>query len=1123
MLAKYLKRFCSMLVAVAMLLSCMPLIALAETDENAAAQSMETSQDDAPAAQDAGTSQEAAEPVASVEIPVAVQTVVDKAEETMTEVAQSQQATAEELENKLDSVGKAEAAVEDLEDLTDSAEGKVDDLETAIPNVQDAVNKETVTVEQGKEALEAQHAETEAALDAAKQQQEKAAAALELAKQEYEAAKTQSEEAQAAAMEKLLAAQEELAKAEQGTAAAKQAVDAVAEALNGIQNAVDQAQENTGALVEDLKAGLEESKEELKAAVENLTQATDEIKENTETLITELENLQASAEKFEESVGTAKTTEEKVLDMRADYEEAMKALEAAQAAYDALVAEGGDVSDEDIQKLSNAIDAAKAIAAEMKTATDAYETEAAKVYEKNLQILGSNEATDEEKAAAKKAVAGTLVGKQANGQTVRWVETDETTYGKSESGFYVVLNDKGEVVGRYGYKVENGALNVYEMTSSGSVYSVELNGVETVIDTTKTEIEIKDAEGNTVTIYKDGETGNNYYYKEECEVVDVVKYTDVAVKENTLVSNDNINLIKDQDRVTSFTYTINTKLFGSYEVPFNVNDDGSITIGDVDSLTDKKWIKEAINAVINSLDLSSAFETKKVEYKTVNGTKLEVKDGRYFLGETEVFFDAEGNGYFKKDAGVTESSDFKNLTFTMGNVSNSDSAAAYGEKKEEAIANLNEANTKLSKAQDDYNAAETQYKKLQAELDRKAKAEAKDLEVVVSGSSIGGSLDSFIPGLGNIFDNIFGDNETTVGNLADLPVSIDELVNIEDFQDSEKQKELLEAMQNIGSGGISSMTALYQLVGLDAADIAALAAAETAGTDFQKEYAAAWVAALTAKVNVIISGFELVEQAGKTVEAGKELLASGVGIDDKILSVAQNAAKVAGYTGALGVVQLGNNAHELTSEILTQLESKVAFLQMETNAAAKEVSAAKAALDEVIKNYRDPYATAIKEAKERLDLAESKYNELVKNLDQAYADLNVAYTKIGAISAPQKSAESEKRAGTFVLDETRFQMKDTNNKVLHFPYTLKGSTLTLNVTEVKSVIVIEVAYMAELVNQGIQVVEFKTANGTYVLNMAAFLKANPTVEGTVEVSLEAATYSFVLNGKTVTEKMELKK
>ena len=125
MLAKYLKRFCSMLVAVAMLLSCMPLIALAETDENAAAQSMETSQDDAPAAQDAGTSQEAAEPVASVEIPVAVQTVVDKAEETMTEVAQSQQATAEELENKLDSVGKAEAAVENLEDLTDSAEGKV--------------------------------------------------------------------------------------------------------------------------------------------------------------------------------------------------------------------------------------------------------------------------------------------------------------------------------------------------------------------------------------------------------------------------------------------------------------------------------------------------------------------------------------------------------------------------------------------------------------------------------------------------------------------------------------------------------------------------------------------------------------------------------------------------------------------------------------------------------------------------------------------------------------------------------------------------------------------------------------------------------------------------------------
>lgn len=1134
MLANHLKRFCAMLVAVVMLLTCMPLSALAETDENVTPQNTETPQDEAPAAQ----------PVASVEIPVAVETVVDKAEETMSEVAQSQQATTEELENKLDSVGDAEAAVEDLEDLTDAAEGKVDDLEAAIPNVQDAVNKETVTEAQGKEALEAQHAETEAALNAAKKQQEEAAAALELAKQEYEAAKTQSEEAQAAAMKKLLAAQEELEMAEQRTAVAKQTVDAIAETLNNIQDTVNQAQENNGTLLEDLKAGLEESKEDLKVSVENLSQTTDEIKENTETLITELENLQASAEKFEESVVTAKATEEKALDMRAEYEEAVKALAAAQAAYDALIAEGGNVSKEKKELLSAALDAAKATAAQMEAATEVYKTEASKAYEQNLQILGSDAATSEKKAAAEKAVAYTLVGKQANGQTVQWVEAGESDYGKSESGFYVVLDSDGKVVGRYGYKVEGSVLNVYAMESNGTTYFIGTGDDRTeVTDAVKDEDgKLKDSFSIKDTEYYKEE--DKYYYNESAEHTSHSDPVEVKFKEiDEKLVEAAVKAILGKDygiskpaKQADGTYTFEVSYFvkeqvGEQEkvvwgvsIKIPVYEDISKTAAFVID-SDNKITAIGDNALAKYVGILFDLETD--DYDTIGDSIIKTdENGQLYYedanGNHVNIYRGENGYYYKRDANFYEG-DTSDLTFTMGAVSNSDSAAAYNAQREAAIAELNNANTAFSQAQDNYNAAETQYNKLQAELDKMAEAKAKDLEVVVSGSSIGGSLDNFIPGLGNIFDNIFGDNETTVGNLADLPVSIDELVNIEDFQDSEKREDLLEAMQDIGSGGISSMTALYQLVGLDAADIAALAAAETAGTDFQKEYAAAWGAALTAKVNVIISGFELVEQAGKTVEAGKELLASGVGIDDKILSVAQNAAKVVGYTGAIGAVQLGDNAFELTDQILSKLESKVAYLQMEANAAAMEVSAAKAALDEVIKNYRDPYATAIKDAKERLDLAESKYNELVKNLDQAYADLNVAYTKIGAISAPQKSAGSEKRAGTFVLDETRFQMKDTNNKVLHFPYTLKGNTLVLTVTETKSVIAIDVAYMAELVNQHIEVLEFRTANGTYVLNMAAFLKANPKVEGTLEIDLEAGTYSFVLNGKTVTEKLELKK
>jgi hypothetical protein len=59
---------------------------------------------------------------------------------------------------------------------------------------------------------------------------------------------------------------------------------------------------------------------------------------------------------------------------------------------------------------------------------------------------------------------------------------------------------------------------------------------------------------------------------------------------------------------------------------------------------------------------------------------------------------------------------------------------------------------------------------------------------------------------------------------------------------------------------------------------------------------------------------------------------------------------------------------------------------------------------------------------------------------------------------------------------------DANNNVLHFPYEVVGTTLLLTVNQEKAVIVIEVEYIAELVQQHIEVLEFRTSNGTYVLN-----------------------------------------
>lgn len=106
MLPSNLKRFCAMLVALVMLLSCMPLSALAETVENAADQSTEAPQDETPAAEPAAEAPAAepapevpaAEPVASVEIPVVVENIIDNAEQVMDEVEQLEETTTEELE-----------------------------------------------------------------------------------------------------------------------------------------------------------------------------------------------------------------------------------------------------------------------------------------------------------------------------------------------------------------------------------------------------------------------------------------------------------------------------------------------------------------------------------------------------------------------------------------------------------------------------------------------------------------------------------------------------------------------------------------------------------------------------------------------------------------------------------------------------------------------------------------------------------------------------------------------------------------------------------------------------------------------------------------------------------------
>ncbi len=413
----------------------------------------------------------------------------------------------------METVDVAQKIMDAAEGNTDAAYGMLEDvIASADTQLKEGFTTSADAAQLMTELAGAELAAQELA-DKASAELEAARIALEVAEAEYLAAVAVSEEAAAAA-----AAQLELAK-EAYTLAADAAAFA-GEKLAVLRGVIDSAD----AYVEEWKAAndealakaeaaLEENNVVLKDALETLEAENTELVVAIEAFQTQTEELVDSIHAFVAAIEDAKAKQEALEGLYAEYEEVLVAYEVALAAFatehaletvtyeeavtlmsgleaninaakEAVTAAQTDIDNAraEIDRIQNLIDG------EDNAWANGYGSEEELAYEATLNsyiaILNNVAETEEKKTNAAYEIARLVIEKQlANGLTVVWNEADGQ-YGKSENGFFVVL-DGETVTARYGYLVEgeeHKVVNIYTMQADDVTNYVTYNGVEYVLE-----------------------------------------------------------------------------------------------------------------------------------------------------------------------------------------------------------------------------------------------------------------------------------------------------------------------------------------------------------------------------------------------------------------------------------------------------------------------------------------------------------------------------------------------------------------------------------------------------------------------------------------------------------------
>ena len=441
----------------------------------------------------------------------------ETAAEIVTEITN---ATIKEAEKLIDKTGLMNTAdVTDtknaLEEADSNLAGSMDNLGTAVEDAQAKIDEleGKVTKDDATEinaSLSVAYDEANRAWEEAVATSDAAVAELERAAEAYEAANKISDEAAKVAEAELKAAQEALNAAVEAT---KFANDNMTSLKNEFAKATELATKwstEVETALAEATAKFEEAQAALNSALEALESGDAELKAAIDTFKASYDAFITAANTFKTSIQTAIDAQANLEALYAEYEAAQVAYAEALAAYEAKCAEYEAAEllntyegytealktlNEDLEKLEGELEKAEGIEAGAKAAWEAALLGTDYLAMKELtDILATVPVTDEEKVAAEKAAYEAAVyvieKKLANGRTVINVDKDGNnaegvpTYGKASEEYFVVLNEKGEAVSRYDYKLsydENGkgVVSIFEMEPTDDVTNyVDYNGTE---------------------------------------------------------------------------------------------------------------------------------------------------------------------------------------------------------------------------------------------------------------------------------------------------------------------------------------------------------------------------------------------------------------------------------------------------------------------------------------------------------------------------------------------------------------------------------------------------------------------------------------------------------------------
>ena len=921
----------------------------------------------------------------------------------------------------------------------DKAEEKIEEIKDAVAGMEDTYGEademEFVSSEDAKTAVDEltkAEEDAKAAYTVAEEALEAAKGNLDEAQAEYEAAKAFSEEAAAEAAAKLEAAKAELARLEEVAKATNDSVKEAQDLLNEVADKVADAENKSDVALEEAQNKLEESKETLDSAIENVETESAEFNAAIDDFKEKYDAFVEKANNFYEAIEEAQATEEELEALYAEYEAAQEALEVAKAAYaeeQAKCEELGYEFEEDyfanfekyISELETAMGKAETAMNDAETAKNnaeeakkAYETEEAKAYESALNgyrdTLKSEEATQEDKDVAAKEAAKLVIEKElAAGQTVTWIPAGESEYGKSATGFYVVLDAEGNLVERYGYVLDSASVDIYQMKSDEVVNYVEYNGQKYALEGNTITVD-----GQTITVNTDTVEGNYVYYVKDAAETAEVPNTDedpnklLAVP--ALGDYTGLDIEKDENGQLYIDIPVIGKCYleetseNTYELIYT-----SLECTKNHTCSWKVW-ECSVSTVEKRLAVTVSFPNKtQIVYGDGQYDILTEGETKYIIVNGEKITVYEDNGVYTTRNNTTYvPGGTADTTFEIGSATNKNSNT-YADAKNEVVNNYN---SKL----EIYNGKVTDYNNAVSDFN---------------------TSNSVFEGLVEAQESVNNTAEEAdakdIGAMADLPKNIGEMV---DGLDAEQVETLLTAVVELSTSGenvdykavldvLSNVTGteaaarLMVVMGYDAAGdtldsiIGGLGSIfgdkfeETvdAPSEFEREYANAWVDALMAKINVVKTAVEVVEATSETITAGLTVINTGADLGDAAIDALIAKVEEAILNGSVETLAVAADILEVSDRIVSALADKINALASETQEAYDAVVEAQEALDAL--ELTNPKAEELAKAEQTLADATARYEALTETLESAKADLataenykNAAQAQYDALTTP---------------------------------------------------------------------------------------------------------------------------